>query len=44
MEVDDIAVLVAEDLHLNVFGAGNVALEENGVIAKGIKGLVLRLG
>ena len=44
VQMDDIAVLVTEDLHLDVFGSRNVAFEENGGIAKGIERLVLRLG
>ena len=40
VEVDDISVLVAEDLHLDVLGALDVALQENGRVAEG----VLRLG
>ncbi len=40
VEVDDVAVLVAEDLHLDVLGALDVALQENGWVAEG----VLRLG
>ena len=40
VEVDDVAVLVAEDLHLDVLGALDVALQENGRVAEG----VLRLG
>ena len=40
VEVDDVAVLVAEDLHLDVFGALDVALQENSRVAEG----VFRLG
>jgi hypothetical protein len=40
VEVDDVAVLVAEDLHLDVLGSLDVAFEENGRVAEG----VLRLG
>jgi len=36
VEVDDVAVLVAEDLDFDVFGAFDVALEENGGIAESI--------
>jgi hypothetical protein len=43
VQVDDVAVLVAEDLHLDVFGAGDVFLEEDGRIAEGAAGLALRL-
>ena len=43
VEVHDIAVLVPEDLDLNVFGAGNVALEEHCGIAKRVERLILRL-
>ena len=44
VKVDDVAVLVAEDLHLDVLGAGNVALQEHGGVAEGVERLVLRLG
>jgi hypothetical protein len=43
VEVDDVAVFVAEDLHLDVFGARDVFLEEDGGIAEGAAGLALRL-
>ena len=36
VEVDDVSVLVAEDLHFDVFGALDVALEEDGVVSEGI--------
>ena len=36
VEVDDVAVLVAEDLHLDVFGALDVALQENSRVAERI--------
>jgi len=42
MKVDDIAVLVAEDLHLDVLGARNVPLEENRGISEGLLRLGLR--
>ena len=34
--MDDVAVLVAEDLDFDVFGAFDVALKENGGVAEGI--------
>ena len=43
VKVHDIAMLVSEDLDLDVFGAGNVAFEENCRIAKRILRLVLCL-
>ena len=42
-EVDEVAVRVAEDLHLDVLGAADVALEEHRVVAEGGAGLALRL-
>ena len=42
--MDDVSVLVAENLDLDVFGALDVALEEDGGIAKGAFGLVLGVG
>ncbi len=42
VEVDDVAVLVTEDLHLDVFGAPDEALEEHRRIAEGV--FRLRLG
>ena len=41
MEVDHIPVLVAEDLHLDVLGTSDVALEKYGRIPEGIQRLVL---
>ena len=43
VQMDDVAVLVAEDLHLDVFGAGDVAFEEHRRVAEGVERLVLRL-
>src|SRR4051794_36640393 len=42
MQVNDIAVLVTEDLHLDVLGVRDVLLEENGSITKST--LCLSLG
>ena len=42
--MDDIAVLVAEDLHLDMLGPGNIAFEENGGVPESIERLVLRFG
>ena len=44
VEVDDIAVLVAEDLDFDVLGAGDVAFEENRGVAEGVERFGLRLG
>jgi hypothetical protein len=44
VEVDDIAVLVAEDLHLDVFGARDVSFEENRGVSECVERLVLGLG
>jgi hypothetical protein len=41
--VDHVPVLVAEDLDLDVFGAGDVFLEEDGGVAEGAAGLGLGL-
>jgi hypothetical protein len=41
VEVEDVAVAVAEDLHLEVFGAGDVFLEEDRGIAEGAAGFGL---
>ena len=43
-EVDDGAVLIGEDLHLDVPGRGDVAFEEEGVVAEGCRGLAPRSG
>ena len=43
VEVDEVAVLVAEDLHLDVLGAADVALEEDRVVAERRAGFALRL-
>ena len=44
VHVDHVAVLVAEDLHFDVFGALDVALEEDGGVAEGVLGFVLGFG
>ncbi len=36
VQVDHVAMVVAEDLHLDVLGPADEALEEHGIIAKGI--------
>src|SRR5690606_27914339 len=41
VQVDDVAVFVAEDLDLDVFGAGDVFFEEDGGVAEGAAGLGL---
>ena len=43
MEVHDVTVSVAENLHLDVLGALDVALQEDGVVSEGIKGFFLGL-
>ena len=43
VEVQDVAVLVAEDLHLDVLGARDVFLEEHCRVAEGAPGLGLGL-
>ena len=43
VQVQDVAVAVAEHLHLDVLGAGNVFFQENGGIAEGAAGLVAGL-
>ena len=43
VEVNDVAVLIPENLHLDVFGAGNVLLEKHGRIAEGATGFALGL-
>ena len=43
IEVEDVAVAVAEDLHFDVLGAPDVALEEHGVVAESRGGLALGL-
>ena len=40
VEVDDVAVVVAEDLDLDVLGAAQVLLDEDLVVAEGLLGLV----
>ena len=40
VQVDDVAVVVAENLHFDVLGAGNVFFEEDGGIAEGAAGFV----
>jgi hypothetical protein len=42
VQVDDVAVLVAEDLHLDVLRARDVLFEEDRGIAEGAAGLALR--
>ena len=44
VQMDDVAVLVAENLHLDMLGAGNVALQEHRGIAESIERLVLGFG
>ena len=44
VEVDDVAVLVAEDLDFDVLGALDVALEEDGGVAEGVLGFGTGLG
>ncbi len=41
VQVQDVAVLVADDLHLDVLGLGDVALQKDLRVAKGDLGLVL---
>ena len=41
MEVDDVALLIANNLYLNVFGSTNIALEEDGVVAESAAGFAL---
>lgn len=41
MKVNDIAVLVAEDLDFDVFGALDVALQEDSVVTKSVEGFFL---
>jgi hypothetical protein len=43
VEMDDVAVFVAEDLDLDVFGARDVFFEEDGGVAEGAAGLGLGL-
>ena len=43
MQVDHVAVFVAENLHLDVLGARDVAFQEHRRIAEGAPGLALRL-
>ena len=43
-EVDDGAVLIGKDLHLDVPRRGDVAFEEEGVVAEGCRGLAPRRG
>ena len=43
VEVDDVAVAVAEDLHLDMFRARDVFFEEDGGVAEGAVGLALGL-
>src|SRR6516162_2814578 len=43
MQVDDVAVLVANDLDFDVFGVWNVLFEKHGWITEGAIGLGLRL-
>jgi lipopolysaccharide biosynthesis protein len=44
VEMDDIAVLVAEDLDFDVFGSRDVALQKDGGVAKGVERFILSLG
>jgi len=44
VEVNDVSVLVAKDLHFDVLGALDVAFEEDGVVAEGVLGFFLGLG
>ncbi len=41
MEVDDVALLIANNLNLNVFGPTYIALEEDGVVAESTAGFAL---
>ena len=41
MEVDDVALLITNNLYLNVFGPTNIALEEDGVVAESATGFAL---
>ena len=43
MEMNDVAVLVAEDLDFYVLGSFDVALEKNGRVSEGVLGLFLGL-
>ncbi len=43
VQVDHVAVLVAQDLHLDVFGVRDVLLQEHRRVAKGAAGFGLRL-
>ena len=43
VEMDDVAVAVAQDLHFDVAGAAHVALQEHGVVSEGGAGLEPRL-
>src|SRR5439155_19714361 len=40
-EMDEIAVCIAKDLHFNVLGIGNIALDENVGLAEGGAGFAL---
>ncbi len=41
VQVDDVALFVAEDLHFDMLGPLDIALEENGGVAEGALGLAL---
>ena len=40
VEVEDVAVAVAQDLHFDVLGAGDVFFEKDGGVAEGAAGFV----
>jgi hypothetical protein len=44
IKMDHVAMLIAEDLHLDVLGAGNVPLQKDRGIAERVERLVLRFG
>jgi hypothetical protein len=43
VEVDNVTVLVAENLHFDMARTADVAFEEDGIVAKGSRGLLTRL-
>ncbi len=42
--MEDVPVMISKDLNLNVLGPANIALEENGIVAKRCRRLLPRFG
>ena len=44
IKMEDVPVMISKDLNLNVLGPANIALEENGIVAKRCRRLLPRFG